>query len=83
MLKIYLYFSRYIAICHPLRARMCFGITPTRWAIIITYVFWLVFLTPQLWLYKIEKYDTGVCFHFEYLRTVVYFLGLKNNGLRF
>ena len=36
---------------------MCFGMVPTRWAIVITCIFWVIFLIPQLWLYKINEYD--------------------------
>ncbi len=48
--------SRYIAICHPLRARMCFGLTPTKVAIISTYAFWAVFSLPLLWEFQIIEY---------------------------
>ncbi len=48
--------ARYVAICHPLRARMCFGLTPTKIAIIFTYVFWAVLSLPLLWEFKIIEF---------------------------
>lgn len=41
--------ARYIAICHPLRARICFGLTATKVAIVSTYLFWSILLLPYLW----------------------------------
>ena len=49
--------ARYIAICHPLKARLCFGIRPTRIAIISTYAFWFVILLPLLWSLQITPFE--------------------------
>lgn len=51
--------ARYIVICHPLRARMCFGLLPTRIAILFTFVFWLLFLSPLLWTFTYLEYRIG------------------------
>ena len=44
--------ARYIAICHPLRARICFGLTATKVAIVTTFIFWFIVLLPLLWEFK-------------------------------
>lgn len=48
--------ARYIAICHPLKARFCFGIRPTRIAIVCTYAFWATFSLPLLWSLHVTPY---------------------------
>ena len=58
--------ARYVAICHPLRARIFAGLFATKVAIVSTYAFWFVLLSPILWSYEpqhIEYPDNNISFY--------------------
>ena len=48
--------SRYLAICHPLRARMVVGMSPTRISIACIFVLCVLFTLPQYWLNTVDYF---------------------------
>ena len=48
--------ARYVVICHPFQARIFIGLSRIRFAIVFTYIFWILFLLPMLWTYSIQEY---------------------------
>ncbi len=51
--------GRYIAICHPLRARIFVGLSATKAAIIVTYLYWILLSLPMLWSWKVHEIPLG------------------------
>ena len=48
--------ARYVAICHPLRARIFTGLFATKVAIIDTYVIWFILMSPLLWSHDAQQH---------------------------
>ena len=49
--------ARYVAICHPLKARTFAGLLATKVAVVSTYVVWFLLLSPILWSYEVYLYE--------------------------
>ncbi len=56
--------ARYIAICHPLHARIFAGLSTTKAAIILTYLYWMLLYLPMLWIYQVHEIplETGTMY---------------------
>ncbi|KAK2148432.1 hypothetical protein LSH36_498g02012 [Paralvinella palmiformis] len=51
--------ARYVAICHPLKARIFAGLFATKVAIVVTYAAWFLLLSPILWSYHVYHYEAA------------------------
>ena len=58
-LTVTLAIGRYLATCHPLRAREMIGMTIAKWSIFIVCFVCVLFNIPRFWTYRIEHVDCG------------------------
>ncbi|ELU14405.1 hypothetical protein CAPTEDRAFT_195476 [Capitella teleta] len=67
-LTVTLAMGRYLATCHPLRAREVIGMTIAKWCIVLVCIFCVLFNIPRFWTYKIQhiKCDDGSSYYFRY-----------------
>ena len=46
--------TRYVAICYPLKTRLCYGTTATCCFVLTSFFVWLAFMAPLLWTYRVH-----------------------------
>ena len=51
--------TRYVAICYPLKTRLCHGTAATRCFVLTAFFVWFAFMAPLLWTYRVHVSGAG------------------------